>query len=226
MSGAVDRAVPLAPAAPRGRARSEAEGRRKPAPAPFPSRPIPFLLRYVRRRPWMYGSLLALVVGAAACAVAVQYGMKLLVDAMSGVTRDEAAVWVALALFLGLIGVESVLWRLSGWLGCRAIVAAGVDVRLDLFDHLSGHAARFFAEHLTGALGSRITAVAGATGAVTSTLVWGIAPPVTDFLGALVVLSIVDWRLALALIAFVAVVGGGLSVFGLRGTPLHRAYAE
>jgi ATP-binding cassette, subfamily B, bacterial len=226
VSGAVDRAVPLAPVAPRGEARSEVERRPEPTPTAFPSRPIPFLLHYVRRRPWMYGSLLALVVGAATCAVTVQYGMKLLVDAMSGITRDEAAVWVALALFLGLIGVESLLWRLSGWLGCRAIVAAGVDIRLDLFEHLSGHAARFFAEHLTGALGSRITAVAGAAGAVTSTLTWNIAPPITDFLGALVILSIVDSRLALALVVFVALVGGGLSLFGLRGGPLHRAYAE
>ena len=174
----------------------------------------------------MYAGLLALVTGAAACAVGVQYGTKILVDALGGVTRDEATVFAALALFLTLVGVETVLWRLSGWLGSRTIIAAGVDVRIDLFDHLSGHAARFFAEQSTGALGSRITAAAGATGAITSTLAWGIAPPITDFLGALVVLSLVDWRLALALVGFVAVVGGGLSLFASRATPLHRAYAE
>ncbi len=196
-----------------------------PSSPRFLHRPVSFLAHYVCGRPWHFAGLLALVVGAAACAVGVQVGMKLLVDAMAGTTQNGTAVWTALVLFIGLIGIENVLWRLSGWLGCRAIVAAGVDVRLDLFEHLSGHAARFFAEHLTGALGSRITAVAGATGAVTSTLTWNVAPPITDFLGALIILSIVDWRLALALVVFVAVVGGGLSLFGLRGTPLHRAYA-
>ena len=64
-----------------------AHGGRRHAPEkddaiPFPTRPIPFLLRYARLRPWMHGGLLALVVSATACAVAVQYGMKLLVDGM------------------------------------------------------------------------------------------------------------------------------------------------
>jgi ATP-binding cassette, subfamily B, bacterial len=198
----------------------------EPFDAPFPDRPIPFLLRYVRRRPWMCGGLLALVVGAAACAVGVQYSMKVLVDAMAGVTRDEGAVWVALAVFIGLIGLENVFWRTSGWLGCRTIITNGVDIRLDLFKHLSGHASRFFAEQLTGALGGRLTAVAGASGSIIATLAWKIAPPVTDFLGALVIFVLVDWRMAVALTLFVAVVGGGLTLYGTRGRPLHRAYAE
>lgn len=131
---------------------------------PFPTRPIPFLFRYARLRPWMHGGLLALVVSATACALAVQYVMKLLVDGMAGGPQAQTAVWTALALFIGLIAAENILWRLSGWLGCRTVVAAGVDIRVDVFDHLSGHAQRFFGENLTGALGSRITGLAGAFG--------------------------------------------------------------
>jgi ATP-binding cassette subfamily B protein len=208
-----------------------AHGGRRHAPKkddaiPFPTRPIPFLLRYARLRPWMHGGLLALVVSATACAVAVQYGMKLLVDGMAGGPQAHTAVWTALALFIGLIAAENVLWRLSGWLGCRTVVAAGVDIRVDVFDHLSGHAQRFFGENLTGALGSRITGLAGAFGAITSTLSWNIAPPVTDFIGAMIVFMTVDWRMAVALALFVALMATGLVLFSAKGRVLHREFAE
>jgi ATP-binding cassette, subfamily B, bacterial len=201
--------------------------RAKPSSAPaFPTRPIPFLLRYARLRPWMHAGLVALIISAAACAVGVQYGMKLLVDGMAGATDDKTMVWVALGLFIGLIAAENVLWRVGGWLGCRTIVAAGVDIRVDVFDHLSGHAQRFFGENLTGALGGRITGLAGAFGAITSTLSWNVAPPVTDFIGAMIIFMTVDWRMAVALAVFVAFMGLGLAIFSVRGRPVHVAYAE
>ncbi|MBA2491791.1 MAG: ABC transporter ATP-binding protein [Gammaproteobacteria bacterium] len=193
---------------------------------PFPTRPIPFLLRFVRLRPGMHLGFLSLVVIAAACAVAVQYGMKLLVDGMAGGPAAREEVWNALALFIGLIAAENILWRLSGWMGCRTIVAAGVDIRVHVFDHLSGHSQRFFGQHLTGALGSRLTGLAGAFGAVTSTLSWSVAPPITDFIGAMVIFSTVDWRMAVALAVVVAFLAVGLILFAVRGRPLHRQYAE
>lgn len=193
---------------------------------PFPDRPVLYLLWYVRRRPWHFGGLLALVVGAAACAVAVQWGMKLLVDAMAAPERSAPAVWQPLLLFIGLIGTENVLWRLGGWLGCRTIIGVGVDIRTDLIAHLSGHSMRYFADHFAGSLGNRITATAGAVGALIGTFAWSILPPVTDFVGAVFVLTLIDGRMAAALTAFVAVVAGIIAVIGVRGRPVHHAYAE
>ena len=193
---------------------------------PFPQRPVLFFLRYVARWPWHFAGLLALVIGAAACAVAVQYGMKLLVDAMAAPERNAAAVWSPLIFFIALIGVENGLWRLGGWLGCRTVVGVGVDIRLDLFQHLSGHPMRYFAEHFAGSLGNRITATAGAAGALIGTFTWNILPPITDFIGAVIVLTTVDWRMAAALVVFVTVVASGIALIGVRGRPLHRTYAE
>jgi|GEM_PF-5299396 len=113
---------------------------------PLPSRPVAFLWHYICARPWHFGGLLALIIGAASCAVAVQYGMKLLVDAMAQGTADRGAanVWWPLGLFIGLIVTENVFWRLGGWLGCRTVVASVVDIRVDLFKHLTGHPMRYF----------------------------------------------------------------------------------
>ena len=189
--------------------------------------PVRFIAHYVRSRPWHFGALIAMVLLAASCAVGVQYVMKLLVDSMT-VTRGaghNTGVWIALSLFIGLIAVESVMWRISGWLGCRTTVGIGVDVRLDLFDYLSGQPMRYFANNMAGSLGQRITATAGNLGALINTIVWRIAPPTIDFVGALIVFTTVDWRMALALAFFVIIVTAGLILFGERGRPLHRDFA-
>lgn len=198
---------------------------------PFLRSPGRFIAHYVRGRPWLFGGLILVVFLAAGCAVGVQYVMKLLVDAMSGVGWGQAykghgAAWIALGGFLGLIAIESVMWRISGILGCRATVRVGVDVRLDLFDYLSTQSMRFFADNMAGSLGQRITATSGNFGALIHTVVWRISPPTIDFFGALIVFTTVDWRMALALAVFVSLVTTGLILFGQRGRPLHRNFAD
>ncbi|ANF25103.1 ABC transporter ATP-binding protein [Stutzerimonas stutzeri] len=201
---------------------------RKPPLVPLlPDRPVAFLWHYVCARPWHFGGLLLLIVGAATCAVAVQYGMKLLVDAMAqgSSNRGAADVWFPLGLFIGLIVIENVFWRLGGWLGCRTVVASMVDIRVDLFKHLTGHPMRYFTEHFAGSLGNRISALGQAAGAIYGGLVWKIVPPIVDFIGAVVVLLTVDWRMAVALILFVAIVAVLITGFGIRGRAKHQRFA-
>jgi ATP-binding cassette subfamily B protein len=198
-----------------------------PASAPpFLKGPTAFILHYLGVRRWSFAALFAMVLGAAGCAVGVQYVMKLLVDAMAGPREESGFVWTALGLFIGLIAAESVLWRLSGWLGCRTTVDIGVEARLDLFDHVNGQPMRYFAENLAGSLGQRITATAGNFGGLVNTLVWRAMPPIVDFGGAILIFATVDWRMTLALGAGVVLVTGGLILFGERGRPYHRAYAD
>lgn len=130
----------------------------------------------------------------------------LLVDAMAEGERAAANVWLPLWLFLGLIVTENILWRLGGWLGCRTVVASVVDIRVDLFRHLTGHPMRYFNEHFAGSLGNRISALGAAAGGIYGSLAWKIVPPVIDFLGAVILLYFVDWRMAVALVLFVFIV--------------------
>ncbi|MDM0009512.1 ABC transporter ATP-binding protein [Variovorax sp. J22G73] len=179
----------------------------------------------MRQRPAAFGVLLTLIVAAASCSVGVQYGMKLIVDTMADNDRSSRAIWKWLGLFIVLIAAESAFWRLSGWLGCVTVVKSGVDVRLDLFRHLSGHSLDYFSRHLAGSLGNRVTATAGATGAIFGTFIWKILPPCVDFIGAVVVLCTIDVRMALALIGFVAVVATFMFAFGRRARPLQQVFA-
>ena len=198
----------------------------KPGQPDFPTSALPFVLHQIRRRLWQFVLVFAVIVAAACCAVAVQYAVRLLVDAMAaGGPRVAAAAWPAFALFLALVAAESVLWRLAGWGGGRTIIAAGVDLRLSLFRHLSGHAMRYFADHLAGALGGRIGQAGAAFSQLMSAFTWQILPPSTELVGALVVFLTVDWRMAAALLVFVAAVVAGLAFVGARGRAVHRGYA-
>jgi ATP-binding cassette, subfamily B, bacterial len=187
--------------------------------------PRVFLMHHVLLWRWHFAALATTVVLAASCAVLVQYAMKLLVDTMSGPPEQAHGIWTVLGIFIGLIAFESVFWRLSGWLGCRTTVTLGVQMRLELFAYLNSQPMRFFAERLAGSLGQRITSTAGNFGALVNTMVWRIAPPAVDFIGAMVVFATVNWHMGAVLAVVVLVFTGALLLFGERGRPLHSAYA-
>lgn len=169
---------------------------------------------------------LAAVIGGAGCAVGAQYSLKLLIDRMSAVTQASSITPLALdvILFLGLLAAESGFWRLGGWLGSRAIIRIGADVRLDLFDRVIGQSPRFFANQTSGALSGRIPSAAKAATTVLSTLIWNIVPPCADLIGSIVVLMTIDWRLAAGLLVAILMLTAMLRFIGAQGFPLHRAY--
>ncbi len=159
--------------------------------------------------------------------MAVQYGMKLLVDAMAQGTADRGVgqrLVAAGAVHRPDRHRERVLAP-GGWLGCRTVVASVVDIRVDLFKHLTGHPMRYFTEHFAGSLGNRISAVGQAAGDIYGGLAWKIVPPIVDFLGAVVVLFTVGWQMAVALIVFVAIVAALITGFGIRGRSKHQRFA-
>ncbi len=155
----------------------------------------------------------------------MQYQMKRLVDAMAASSHSLHSVWAALGLFIALMAIESVLLRCSAWLMCRATISVGVQMRLDLFDHLAGHSIRYFADNLAGSLGQRITGTAGNFGALANTAAWRIVPPIVDYAGALVIFSVIDWPMAAVLGGCVALATGLLLIAGHQGRRWHSAYA-
>jgi ATP-binding cassette subfamily B protein len=197
---------------------------RPPGGNSLPDQPVPFLWRYVRRRPWHFGTLFGLIVGAASCAVAVQYGMKLLVDAMA-LGRETGRVWPPFFLFIFLIVVENLFWRSAGYLGCRTVVSSCADLRIDLFNHLTGHPMRYFSQHFAGSLANRISSAGGAAGGIYGGLAWKIIPPCIDFVGAVIVLFTVQLTMGFALIVSVLIVATLITRMGIRGRSRHIEYA-
>lgn len=190
----------------------------------LPVAATPFLMRYVRRHFAISMALLSIVTAGALCAVAAQYGLKLLVDGMTAASPNREHVLLCLGLFLGLLGGESVCWRLGGFLGSRTIIRMSEDIRIDLFEAVSARSWQFFNGQASGALAGRITASATSASAVMRTVVWSVLPPVMDLVGSVVVLATIDWRIGGVLVVVAGVATFVLHRMGRRGFPVHQAY--
>ena len=192
-----------------------------------PMTAINFLLRHVKRHPRLAAGVLSTIAAGASCAVAAQYGLKLLVDQMTTQSGSRHAPMLALALFLGLLGAESALWRLGGWLGSRAVIIMGEEIRLDLFEQVTRRSWAFFNAQASGALGSRIVTAATSGTAVLRTMIWNVLPPLTDLVGCVFVLMTIDWRIAGPAWCWSREPGTwGLHRLGQAGSPLHLAYHQ
>src|SRR3984885_16091677 len=95
----------------------------------YASPPFPFVLRYLRRRPASHAVILAAVVGAVACSVGTQYGVKFLVDGLSGGPTHADNLWLAFALLVSLIAADNFLWRIAGWIASFTFVGVTGDLR-------------------------------------------------------------------------------------------------
>jgi ATP-binding cassette subfamily B protein len=191
----------------------------------YADRPLAFLARYIRRRSVAHAAILAAVLLAVGCSIGSQYGLKALVDALSG-PKTGTAIWGAFALLVVLIGGDNLAWRIAGWLANTTFVAVTVDLRSDLFRHLTGHAPSYFADRMPGTLASRITATSNAVYAVETMFIWNVLPPCVATLGSIAFLATVSLQMTAAMTAVAAVMIVVLFRLAGRGAPLHRNFAD
>jgi ATP-binding cassette, subfamily B, bacterial len=191
----------------------------------YADRPLVFLGRYIRRHGLAHAAILAAVLIAVGCSVGSQYGLKSLVDALSG-PKTGTAIWGAFAFLVALIAGDNLTWRLAGWLANYTFVAVTVDLRSDLFRHLTGHAPSYFADRMPGTLASRITATSNAVYAVETMFIWNVLPPCVATLGSIAFLATVSLQMTGAMILVAAVMIVVLFRLAARGAPLHRNFAD
>ena len=191
----------------------------------YVNRPFLFIWQYVRRRPLAHAAILTAVLAAVACSVTTQYGVKSLVDALSG-SRAQMTAWGAFLFLISLIATDNLLWRLASWVASYTFAGVTGDLRRDLFRHLTGHSLSYFVDRLPGTLSSRITAASNAIYAIENMFVWNVLPPCVATASAIALIGTVSAPMAggLALVAGVMV----YAMFRLAaaGRPLHHDFAD
>jgi ATP-binding cassette, subfamily B, bacterial len=192
----------------------------------YANRPVAFFLRYVRLRPFSHALILAAVLAAVICSVSTQYGVKLLVDTLSGRGGGAGNIWTAFALLLSLIAADNLLWRVASWIASYTFVAVTGDLRSDLFRHLTGHAPSYFTERLPGMLTSRITATSNAVFTVENMFVWNVLPPCVATAGAIIFVATVSWQMAAGLTLIAAILVLAMFRLAAAGRSLHHDFAD
>src|ERR1700722_15155805 len=95
----------------------------------YADRPFAFVLCYIRRRLASHVGIFSSVVAAVACSVGTQYGVKFLVDGLSGGPTRAGSVWLAFVFLMSLIAADNFLWRIASWPARFSFVGGTGDLR-------------------------------------------------------------------------------------------------
>ena len=192
----------------------------------YATRPLPFVLRYVRQRRAAHLVILAAVAAAVACSVGTQYGVKYLVDGLSGGTARAETVWLAFVFLISLIAADNFLWRIASWTASFTFVGVTGDLRRDIFRHLTGHSPSYFSDRLPGMLTSRITATSNAVFTVENMFIWNVLPPCIATVTAIILIGTVSLPMAAGLIVIAGAMVIALFRMAAAGKPLHDEFAD
>jgi len=203
----------------RGRRRSRVLSR-------YAGRPVRLIWRYVARHKVAHVIMLVSVVAAVGFALASQYGIRNLIDALPQGRAHPQTVEYAFAVLVGLIFADNLMWRVAGWVAARAFVRVTGDIRQDMFEYLTGHAPSFFADKQPGVLSSRVSATANAVYIIENTVAWTALPPTLTVIGAIVMVATVSVPMSVALVAVSAALSACLFWLARKGTSRHEAFAS
>jgi ATP-binding cassette subfamily B protein len=192
----------------------------------YAHRPFPFVLRYLRMRPVSHLVIIAAVIGAVACSVGTQYGVKHLVDSLSGGPTSANGVWLAFVFLMSLIAADNFLWRIASWIASYTFVGVTGDLRRDMFRHLTGHAPSYFSDRLPGMLTSRITATSNAIFTCENMFVWNVLPPCIATVAAIALIGTISLTMAASLIVIAGIMVIAMFHIAALGKPLHDDFAN
>ncbi|KRR27345.1 ABC transporter ATP-binding protein [Bradyrhizobium retamae] len=192
----------------------------------YARRPLPFVLRYLRRRRGAHVVIVSAVVAAVACSVGTQYGVKYLVDSLTAGSSHASNVWLAFAFLMSLIAADNLLWRVASWTASFTFVGVTGDLRRDMFRHLTGHAPSYFSDRLPGMLTSRITATSNAVFTVENMFVWNVLPPCIATVSAILLIGTVSLAMSAGLIIIAGIMLMAMFHLAAAGKPLHDDFAD
>ncbi|SIO53617.1 ABC transporter ATP-binding protein [Paraburkholderia phenazinium] len=191
----------------------------------YAGKPMALLWRYIARRKVSHLIVLVSVLAAVGCALASQWGIKNLVDALPSGRTHPAVVMRAFVILVGLILADNLFWRVGGWIAARTFVTVTGDIRREMFAYLTAHPPAFFADKQPGVLSSRISATANAAYILENTASWTAIPPCLTVIGAIIMVGAVSVPMSAALVAVSGILAFGVYVLASRGTSRHHAFA-
>lgn len=208
-----------------GRAGRVRRRRRSRQMSRYAGKPVKLLWRYVVRHKISHVIVLTSVLAAVGCALASQYGIRNLIDALPAGHAHPSAVVRAFIVLVILIVADNLFWRVGGWWAARVFVAVTGDIRQEMFAYLMEHPPAFFADKQPGVLSSRLSATANAVYVVENSVAWTALPPCLTVAGAIAMVAAVSVPMSVALVGVSASLAWGLFSLARRGTERHEAFA-
>lgn len=178
-------------------------------------------------RPYPGRTALALVTLVAYTVVALlpPYLVKLAID--DGIDERDLRklTWIVVAFLLAGVAafaLSGLQTYFTGWVGERALA----DLRIRLFAHLQRLSLGFYERNRTGAIVSRITNDVEALDQLVTDGVSSLVQNTLVLAGTVVVLFLLDWRLALATLVVLPLMAAATAWFRVRSNRAYRRVRE
>jgi ATP-binding cassette subfamily B protein len=125
-----------------------------------------------------------------------------------------------------VLAVSTVLWRLAGWVEWGATLRAFANAITNGYDHLVSLSHRWHTDRPSGEVISTLETFSWAFVELLDTATWGFLRIGVTVLGAVIVLAVVAWPVALVLVGLVAVFAGVLKHRMGRVVVAAREFSE
>jgi ATP-binding cassette subfamily B protein len=176
--------------------------------------------------PYKVRTLVAIVslLGATAVALAPPYLLYKVIDEVKDGSTEHLTVYVALFVAAGVLGVAFTYGQtyFTGWTGERMLA----DLRNHLFRHLQRLSLGFYERNRAGVIISRLTNDVEALDQLVTDGVTSLVQNTLTLAGTAVLLFFLDWRLALATMTVVPILGFATAIFRKRSGRAYRAVRE
>jgi ATP-binding cassette subfamily B protein len=180
-----------------------------------------FAARYKLRTALSIVALLAATVTALAPPFLAKYAVD---DGIRHNDMNKLVLIVGAFLLAGLLnwGMSYLQTYLTGWVGERILA----DLRNDLFQHLQQLSLGFYERNRAGVIISRLTNDVEAIDQLVTDGVTSLVQNTLTLLGTAVLLFVLDWRLALATLAVIPLMGVATIIFRTRSARAYSAVRE
>ena len=159
-------------------------------------------------------AVLALIFGAA-LGLVFPWIMQNLVDAVLG-QRDRAELNRITFILLGTFLIRSVFYYFQGYYLAYVGERIVVDLRRQAYEHLHRLSVRFFTDRRVGELISRLSSDVTLVRAALTNNVATVLSQALTFVGSLVLMLALNWRLTLFILAFAPLIALSGAIFGAR----------
>ncbi|MFC6616730.1 ABC transporter transmembrane domain-containing protein [Deinococcus radiophilus] len=141
-------------------------------------------------------------------------------------STDTALLDRTVGLLLGLFALSAIFAAAQSYLLARVGAGVVATLRERLFGHLLTLSPRFFAEHRTGDLTSRLTADVGTVQGVSSTALAGLATQTVTLIGGVILLVTSNPRLSLYALVGLPLIIGVAVVIGRQIRRISREFQD
>ena len=141
-------------------------------------------------------------------------------------SSDTGPLDRTVVLLLGVFGLSSIFGAAQSYLLARVGAGVVADLRRAVFSHLLTLSPRFFGEHKTGDLTSRLTADVGTVQGVTSSALAQLAAQSVTLVGALILLVTTSAQLSLLTLVIIPLVIGTAVTIGRRIRTVSRTVQD